>query len=143
VLDDAADHLREAAGLPELLVASFLTFEHIRLAARACECLVPELLATFMTAAAAAVTGREALTAAPSMARAIASRDSGSIPAGGDIMKVADVLGRLGSLLSSRLADGAAMAAAAADREACLEAAGAARRISALMARDDDDGCPG
>lgn len=144
MLDDGADHLREATGLPELLIASFLTFEDIRLAARACECLVPELLATFMTAAAAAVIGREAITAAPSLVGAIASRDSGSIPAPGDIMKVIDVLGSLGNLLSSRLADGAAMAAVAADREACIEAAAAARRISALMARGgDNDGCPG
>ena len=58
-------------------------------------------------------------------------------------MKVIDVLGFLGNLLSRRLAEGAAMATVADDREACLEAAAAARRISALMARDDDDGCPG
>ena len=82
MLEETADHLREAVGLPELLVASFLTFEDIRLAARGCEDLVPELLATFMTAADAAVSGREAITAAPSLARAIADRDSGSHPRG-------------------------------------------------------------
>ena len=135
MLEETADRLREAAGLPELLVAGFLAFEDIRVAARACEDRAPELLATFMTAAAAAVSGREAITAAPSLARAIAARDSGGIPADGDIDQVIDVLGSLGNLLSSRLASGAAIAAVAADRNACREAAAAARRICALMAR--------
>jgi 2-hydroxychromene-2-carboxylate isomerase len=123
--------------LPELLVASFLAFEDIRLAARGCEDLVPELLATFMTAADAAVSGREAIAAAPSLARAIAARDQGSLTADRDVMKVIGALGMLGSLLSRRLADGAVMATAAADREACLDAAAAAGRVSGLMARDE------
>jgi hypothetical protein len=135
VLDNAADHLRQADGLPELLVASFQAFEDIRLAARSCEELVPELLATFMTAADAAVSGRDAIGAAPSLTRAIAGRDSGIIPADGDVMKMVDALSSLGNLLSRRLAEGAATATVAADRAACLEAAGAAGRISALMAK--------
>jgi hypothetical protein len=134
VLDNAADHLRQAVGLPELLVAGFLTFEDIRQAARGCEELVPELLATFMTAADAAVSGREAIAAAPSLTQAIAGRDSDIIPADGDVMKVIDALGAMGNLLSRRMAEGAAMATVADDRAACLEAAAAAGRISALMA---------
>lgn len=132
--DNAADDLRQAVGLPELLVASFQAFEDIRLAARGCEELAPELLATFMTAADAAVSGREAIASAPSLTQAIAGRDSGIIPADGDVMKMIDALSSLGNLLSRRLAEGAAMAAVADDRAACLEAVAAAGRISALMA---------
>ena len=136
MLDETADHLREASSLPELLTASLQAFEDIRVAARDCEDLVPELLATFMTTADAAVSGREAITAAPSLPRAVAGRDSASFPADCDIMQVTGVLGSLGGLLSSRLADGAATATVAADREACRAAAAAARRICALMAQE-------
>jgi hypothetical protein len=142
VLEETEGALREAVGLPELLAASFTAFESIRMTARAWEDQVPELVATFITVADAAVEGREAVTSAPSLARAPGCRPPGRVAAGAGVREVTGVLGALGMLLSRRLADGAATAAAR-DRGACLAAAAAARQISALMASDGHDGCPG
>jgi hypothetical protein len=58
--------LRAAVTLPDILAVSFDAFEAIRLLARDGEDQVPGLFAAFMTAADAAVDGREALTLAPS-----------------------------------------------------------------------------
>src|SRR5260370_6077556 len=62
-----AARLRQAATLPDMLAASFDAFEVIRLLACGNEDRVPGLFAAFMTAADAAVDGREAITAAPSL----------------------------------------------------------------------------
>jgi hypothetical protein len=66
-----ADHIqarpRAASCVPQTLAAGFNAFEVIRRTARAHEHREPALFAAFMTAADAAVTGREALTGAPSM----------------------------------------------------------------------------
>src|SRR5260370_3615896 len=62
-----AARLRQAATLPDVLAASFDAFEVIRLLACGNEDRVPGLFAAFMTAADAAVDGREAITAAPSL----------------------------------------------------------------------------
>jgi hypothetical protein len=137
------DRLREAAGLPDLLAASFCAFEGIRIAARDWEDQIPEMLATFMTAADAAVDGREAITAAPSLPRLAPDSGVADGAAGDGVTEVVDALGALGVLLGERLADGAARAAAEEDREACLAGAAAARRIGALMARDGRDRGPG
>jgi len=59
--------LQAASTLPDTLAVSFDAFEAIRLAARNCVDRIPELFAAFMTTADAAVKGREALTAAPSL----------------------------------------------------------------------------
>ena len=59
--------LRQAASLPETLAAGFDAFEAIRMTARDWQDRAPELSAAFMTAADAAVDGREALTIAPSL----------------------------------------------------------------------------
>ena len=59
--------LRDASALPDTLAVSFDAFEAIRLAARSCTDRIPELFAAFMTTADAAVDGREAITAAPSL----------------------------------------------------------------------------
>jgi len=59
--------LRDAAGLPDTLAASFDAFEAVRELARGCEDKVPALFAAFMTTADAAVDGREAVTIAPSL----------------------------------------------------------------------------
>jgi len=142
VLEETEGALRGAAGLPELLATSLAAFEGIRVTARAWEDRVPELVATFMTVADAAVEGREAVASAPSLARAPGCLPPGRVAAGADVPEVTGALGALGMLLSRRLADGAATTAAG-DRGACLAAAAAARRISALMASDGHDGCPG
>ena len=59
--------LRDARSLPELLAVSFDAFEAIRVLARGSEDIAPALFAAFMTAADAAVDGREAITIAPSL----------------------------------------------------------------------------
>ena len=59
--------LQQATTLPDMLAASFDAFEVIRRLARDNEDRVPGLFAAFMTAADAAVDGREAITAAPSL----------------------------------------------------------------------------
>jgi hypothetical protein len=62
-----AVRLRDARSLPELLAVSFDAFEVIRVLARGSEDLTPSVFAAFMTAADAAVDGREAITIAPSL----------------------------------------------------------------------------
>lgn len=61
--------LEQTTSLPEMLAAGFDAFEIVRIAARNCQDRAPELFAAFMTAADAAVDGREALTIAPSLPR--------------------------------------------------------------------------
>jgi hypothetical protein len=135
--------LRAAATLPDTLAAGFDAFEVIRQLARGCEDKVPALLAAFMTAADAAVDGREAITIAPSLpvdrrGGAGVSMPLASVPA----EKTAGALAGLGALLADRLSRAAAIAATAADRAACTEAAQAAGRICQLMASGDHDSRP-
>ena len=120
----AEARLRDALGLPELLDASFDAFELIRLIARECGNCVPALFAAFMMTADAAVDGREAVTAAPSLPLSGGGHGQGGLP-------VADV--GIGEVTD-------AQATTPADQAACSEAAEAAERIAHLMARDDLDG---
>jgi hypothetical protein len=131
--------LRAAASVPEALAAGFAAFEVIRLAARAHEDQVPRYFAAFMTAADAAVTGREALTIAPSMPAIQDAAEPGGPGPEADVDAVADTLAALGALLAGRLTRAAALARTPDDRAACEEAAGAARQICHLMARGHDD----
>ncbi len=135
--DDIEARLREVSSVPETLAASFDAFEVIRLAARAHEDQVPGLFAAFMTTADAAVTGREALTIAPSLGACSTAQVSGPGPAAA-VDAVTDDLARLGALLSDRLAHAATLAQAPADKAACEQAADAARQIRDLMARGHD-----
>src|SRR5258708_9471433 len=112
--------LREAASLPDTLAAAFDAFEVIRRLARGCEATVPALFAPFMTAADAAVAGREPIPIAPPLpppgpARA---RVSGPGP-GAAVEEIAGALARLGAVLRDRLWHAAAIAATAGDRAAC------------------------
>jgi len=132
--------LRDARSLPELLAASFGAFEAIRVIARGSEDKVPSLFAAFMTAADAAVDGRQAITIAPSLSPAPGVTLVATPPAAGaDIDTITDALAALGALLEERLAHAADRALILADRAACQEAAAAGRRIHQLMARDDND----
>jgi hypothetical protein len=130
--------LRDASTLPDTLAASFDAFEAIRLAARSCTDWVPELFAAFMTTADAAVDGREAITAAPSLPGGPAAAQPGLLAPGGSVDAALVILAALGTLLDSRLTQASAAASIAADRTACGEAATAARRIHQLMVRGDD-----
>jgi hypothetical protein len=134
------ERLREASSLPELLAVSFDAFEVIRLLARRSQDRVPGLFAAFMSAADAAVDGREAVTIAPSLPVPDASTTAPGEPAANaDLGEVIDALAALGGLLDARLTRAAVAAAGPTDRAACEDAADAARRIRQLMARDDDD----
>ena len=92
-----------------------------------------------MTAADAAVDGREAITIAPSLSPAPGATLVTSPPDAEPIDTITDALAALGALLDERLADAADRAVMPGDRAACQEAAEAGRRIHQLMARDDDD----
>jgi len=135
--------LREAASLPDTLAAGFDAFEAIRRLARDCEDKVPALFAAFMTTADAAVDGREAITIAPSPPpRGVAAAGVGVPATGVPREEIAGALAGLGALLADRLSRAAAIAATAADRTACTQAAQAAGRICQLMAAGDDDRRP-
>jgi hypothetical protein len=133
-----AARLQDAPSLPELLAVSFDAFEVIRVRARGSEDLTPSLFAAFMTAADAAVDGREAITIAPSLSPAPGGVLFTSPPAA-DTDTIADALAALGALLDERLAHAANRALISGDRAACQEAAEAGRRIHQLMTRDDND----
>jgi hypothetical protein len=130
--------LQDACTLPDMLAVSFDAFEAIRLAARSCVDWVPELFAAFMTTAAAAVEGREAITTAPSLPAGPAATQPGLVAPDDSAGDAVGVLAALGTLLDSRLTQVGASSAIQADRDACAEAAGAARRIHQLMTRGDD-----
>jgi hypothetical protein len=132
--------LRDARSLPELLAASWDAFEAIRVIARGSEDMAPVLFAALMTAADAAVDGREAITIAPSLSPAPGVTLITSPPTvGADIDMITNALAALGALLNERLAQGADHALVPGDRAACLEAAEAGCRIHQLMARDHHD----
>jgi hypothetical protein len=132
--------LRGARSLPGLLAASFGAFETIRVLARGSEDMVPSLFAAFMTAADAAVDGRQALTLAPSLSLASGVTPVTIPPAAtAGIDAIADALAALGKLLEECLAHAAARALIPGDRAACQEAAEAGRRIHQLMARENND----
>jgi hypothetical protein len=130
--------IQRASTLPETLAACFDAFEIIRRAASACVDEVPELFAAFMTTAGAAVEGREAVTSAPSLPPGPADLQAGALAANASLEETMTALAGLGELLADRLAAAAAAATLAADRMACQQAAGAARQVRHLMARDDD-----
>jgi hypothetical protein len=134
--------LRATATVADTLAAGFDAFEIIRLLARDCEHRVPGLLAAFMTAADAAVDGREAITAAPALPRPGRSGARAGVPgASPDVAQIAGALAALGALLRDCLSRAATLAADPEDQAACKDAAQAAGRICQLMARDDDDRC--
>jgi hypothetical protein len=81
-------------------------FETIRLIARQHELAAPELFAAFMTTAAAAVEGRDAITAAPSLPLAGGQPPRYGEPApapGAGPENIADALAGLAAILGSHL----------------------------------------
>ena len=116
--------LQDASALPDTLAVSFDAFEAIRLAARSCTDRVPELFAAFMTTADAAVDGREAITAAPSLPAGPAAAQPGLLAPGGS---VDDALGHPRCPRGTpgrRLTQAAAAATIPADRAACERGCG-------------------
>ena len=127
--------LREAVSLPEILDEGFAAFEAIRITARGCEAKIPGLFAAFMTTADAAVDGREALTAAPSLPRRSGNGPQNASSADADAGQAIDELAQLAAVLHERLAEAAGQADLAADQTACRDAASAAGQICQLMTR--------
>lgn len=133
--------IRAAASLPELFATAYDAFEVIRLIARATEDREPELLAAFMSAADAAVDGKDAVTLAPSLPAGHSPAPTGSAhDSGTPADHVADALDRLADLLGGRLTIAATNAAITGDQAACRDAADAAQRICQLLGRGHDDG---
>jgi hypothetical protein len=129
--------LQEAKDLPGLLAAGFDAFETLRVLARSGEDETPALFAAFMTAADAAVDGREALTIAPSLPPGRAGPTVGHGPAAsGTAGQVAEALADLAGVLGSCLTAAASQTSLRGDRAACQEAAAAAGRIRFMMAGD-------
>jgi hypothetical protein len=93
-----------------------------------------------MTAADAAVDGREAVTAAPSLPSG-GGGGTGGLPVApdADVGEIADDMAALAVLLGERLGYAATLSTTPADQAACEEAAEAAGRICRLMARGHDD----
>ena len=136
-----AERLRASSDLGETLAAGFDAFEAIRAAARACE-EDTGLFAAFLLTAGAAVEGRNAVAAAPSLPPARGVTPGGTRPAStapGTIQEMTAALATLGELLARRLAGAAASAATPGDRAACGGAARAARQIHQLLAGAGDD----
>jgi len=137
--------LRAAASLPDLLAASFDSFEAIRRIARDCEDQVPDaLLPAFMATADAAVDGREAVIGAPSLTPHGRADARIRVSAGGSqhAEEVAGALAALAALLRDQLTGAAPDLAVPADQAACADAALAAAHIWQLMAGGDDGACP-
>ena len=137
VISDIEFRLHQAASLPQSLSASFDAFEAIRVTARDCQDRAPELFAAFMTAADAAVDGREALTIAPSLPLAGGPGPDDAAVTRADPGQAADLLAALAAALRDRLTVAADLAVLPGDRAACQDAAAAAGRICQLMVCGD------
>jgi hypothetical protein len=135
--------LRRPAPVAVTLAHSLAAFETIRLLVRAYEDKVPSLFAAFMTAADAAVDGREALMAAPSLSTLPEAAPAAEPAGDGRVDEVIDAVASVSAVLSAALARVAALALAPGDRTACGHAARAAGRIHQAMSRDGDDGLTG
>ena len=130
--------LRAGGDLAGTLAASFDAFEAIRLAARSCEDRDPGLFPAFMLAAGAAVEGRNAVAAAPSLPRANGETRPAAPEPGADVQEIADGLAALADLLARHLSGAAATATAPGDGAGCAGAAGAAGQIHRLLTRACD-----
>jgi hypothetical protein len=132
-----AARLQHDADLPAVLAASFDAFEVIRRLARRCQNLDPDLFAAFMSTAAAAADGRDAITTAPSLPPGPATQpDTTPMPAA-DPAAAADAITALAIILATRLDDAAGRSATPGDRAACEDAGDAARQIRQLMTSGD------
>lgn len=132
------DRLQTAASFPDLLAASFDAFEAIRQEASSRVDEVPELFAAYLTTADAAVDGREAITAAPSLPLGPTDPQSSLLATDASVNEAIGALADLGALLDRCLTHAATTATNPQDRAACQEAAEAACRVRDLMTRGDD-----
>jgi hypothetical protein len=128
------------AGLATALGHGYDTFESIRQVARSCEDQSPDLFAAFMSAAGAAADGRDAiLTAASRPSRTTDAAEPGQPSPSASRAEAADWIAASAFRLAARLDHASELAEARQDRNACRDAATAARQIHQLMAGDHDD----
>ena len=127
--------LADADGLPAVLAVGWDIFELVGTIASAAAGASPDMYPAFTFAHGAAVSGRNAIAFAPSMPP-ISGGAGHDLPEPlGDADEIADDLAGLASALSMRLRESAGLAADAADRAACENAARQAERITWLLAR--------
>jgi hypothetical protein len=127
--------LADADGLPAVLAAGWVIFELIATIASASADESPDMYAAFTFARGAAVSGRNAIAFAPSMPPISAGAGHELPKPSGDADEIADDLAGLASALSMRLRASAELAADAADRSACENAAGDAGQITWFLAQ--------
>jgi hypothetical protein len=131
-----AVRLQHDTDLPTTLATSFDAFEAIRRLARRCQNLDPDLFAAFMSTAAAAADGRDAITTAPSLPPGPAAQpEMTTLPA--DPAPAADAIAALAIILATQLDGAADQSTTPGDRAACEDAGNAARQIRQLMTSGD------
>jgi hypothetical protein len=127
--------LADADDLPAVLAVGWDIFELVGIIASATAGASPDMYPAFTFARGAAVSGRNAIAFAPSVPP-ISGGAWHELPEPlGDADKIADDLAGLASALSMRLRESAGLAADAADRSACENAARQAERITWLLAQ--------
>ena len=127
--------LADADGLPAVLAVGWDIFELAGTIASASAGESPDMYPAFTFAQGAAVSGRNAIAFAPSLPP-ISGGAGHELPEPfGDADEIAGDLAGLASALSVRLRESAELAANAADRSACENAASEAERITWLLAQ--------
>jgi hypothetical protein len=127
--------LADADGLPAVLAAGWDIFELIATIASASAGESPDMYPAFTFAHGAAVSGRNAIAFAPSLPPISGGAGHELPKPSGNADEIADDLAGLASALSVRLRASAGLAADAADRSACENAASQAERITWLLAQ--------
>jgi hypothetical protein len=135
-INAARTRLERAIGLPAVLDAAYHAFDHMLGAIEDQQNPGGRAFAAFVMSGTAAANGRDALTAAPSLPRAV-SGDLAEIMAaashGPTTEDAAAVLAGLSQLLASRLNGASESSADAGDRIACAQAAHHAASICSLL----------
>jgi hypothetical protein len=126
--------LLNAAGVADVLAASWEIFEFVAAAAAAGAGQAADLYPAFTFSRGSAVSGRNAVALAPSLPAGLPAPPENTVPPAGDADQVADALAALAAVLSGRLRQAARLAADPGDRIACENAARDAARISELLA---------
>ena len=121
--------------LASILAAAFDEFEMLRKAARLREGQDPDLFPAFLLAGSAAANGRDALVNAPAFPPGPQPPGPAAVLAAGpDPASAADAIAAHAAVLAEQLDRAASMAVTGDDRDACQDAASAARQICQLMA---------
>lgn len=125
--------------LAQALGEAFESFEAIRQLARRYEDQSPDLFAAFLSAAAAAANGRDAVLTAD-VQPAWEAQQAGALPLapGVGVQEAATAIAASALALAARLDRAAGLARTPRDRRACRDAADAARQIHKLLAAGDD-----